>query len=680
MLAVGITAIGSGIGQPVLDSLRDSSLKVRIVGFEANPWAKGAYECDAAYRLPLANNPDYTSTLLARCEEASLDALIPGSDPELIALAEAAPALESLGCIVVVSAPECVRVCRDKLALCNHLTRAGVPFVSTWPLETARARADDLSYPLILKPRGGSGSTGVQVLCHSADWERIHCQGDWIVQSYLTPAAWHESPEGIEPYLDQLTHAKRPLQRDELSIQVMVSETGKLLGRFASLNRLKDGVPMQLDPIDDERIWAETEKFVSALVPLGLKGPCNLQGRITQQGIQFFEANPRFTGISHVRALMDYNEVEAALRHFVLKQDEETVRRCLKTRTDRVGLRQMTESAVPRQRLYLFQERGKLSDPPPFELALITGATGYLGYTLTRTLLEKNLVKEIIAPVRNPDRARALWDDSPFADRFRFVSWEMPGLVPGLEEADLVIHAAAIRPTASADPMAWYRMNVSGTLNIVNAARRARVSNLIFMSSQQVYGVQQPPLWAEENSLCPDTPYAHSKAAGEAVVQTLNNSSTRWAILRMARLYGLSPYARWEELPHRFASLTAKGGILPVYGDGHQRMDLLHVRDAADFLVQLLRKSPAGWNQAYNLGSGQPISINELAETCVAIAKAEGWPEPTIEHKPGTSSPPSLGMDIGKARRVLGWAPKVSLATALSELIHYARKERFPNT
>ena len=676
-LTIGITAVGSGIGQAVLDSLRDSSLSAHIVGFEASAWAKGAYECDEVYQLPHVTDPAYKSTLLARCQEARLDVLIPGSDTELIVLADASPVLESLGCHVIVSGPECVRTCRDKLVLHDHLVRAGVPFATTRPLNVTRSQAAELTYPLMVKPRGGSGSVGAQVLCSPSDWERVRCEGDWIVQPYLTPAAWHEGPDDLRPYLKRLSLTGRPVQEDELSIQVMVSEDARILGRFACLVRYKAGVPMNVDPIDDEAVWSAMEQFVTAMIPLGLRGPCNIQGRITRQGIRFFEANPRFAGNTHVRALLGYNEVEAAVRHFVLKQDDNRVKRCLMTRTDKVGLRQMTETAVARKRLVRLQETGKLVASAPFERILITGASGYLGNAVIRTLFREGLVEEISALTRDPNRASALWRDDSLGERLSFVLWEMPQPLPDLDDVDLVIHAAAMRPVPSADPMDWYEVNVMGTLAVVNSVRLARIPYLVFVSSQSVYGTHQPPPWTEDHPLCPESPYAHSKAAGEALVQVLNNSSTRWAILRLARLYGLSPNMRGHELPHRLASLTANGGILPIHGDGHQRIDLLHVRDAAASVAQLVRQSPAAWNRIYNVGSGSPVSINELAGKCIALARKENWPEPKIQHQPATDLSLNYGMDIGRAGRELGWAPRIPLDEGLSELLDEARQRCF---
>ena len=675
-LTIGITAVGSGIGQAVLDSLRDSSLSAHVVGFEASAWAKGAYECDQVYHLPHASDPNYRSALMQRCQEARLDALIPGSDTELLALASASPDLESLGCRTIVGGPDCVRTCRDKLALHDHLTQAGAPFVATWPVNVARARSAELTYPLVVKPRGGSGSVGAQVICSPSDWERIRSGGDWIAQPYLIPAVWHEGPRGVRPYLERLGLTGRPLQEDELSIQVMISDDGDILGRFACLVRFKAGVPMHVDPIDDEAVWSAAEQFVAAMVPLGLRGPCNIQGRITRQGVCFFEANPRFAGNTHVRTLMGYNEVEAGVRHFVLKQDDRRVKRCLAPRTDKVGLRQMTETAIARNRLVRFQETGKLAPSAPFERALITGASGYLASTLIRELLADNLVREISALTRDPDRASVLWRDDPLGEHLDFLRWEMPQPLPGLDDVDLVIHAAAMHPGPSVDPADWHRVDVMGTMRVVESVRQARTPYFIFVSDQLVYGTHQPPLWSEDHPVCPESPYAYSKAAGEALVQGLSSGSTRWCILRLARLYGLSPRTRWQEFPHHFASLTAEGGVLPIPGDGHQRVDLIHVRDAAASVGQLVSRSPVAWSRAYNVGSGSGVSIKELAEKCIVLAREENWPVPKVQHQPDPGPSFSCGMDIRRARRGLGWFPRIGLDEGLSELLHRAMEKR----
>ena len=351
MLTIAVTAAGSGIGQPVIDSLRDSSLQVRLVGLEASPWGRGAYECDLACLFPLANDPTYKEQMMDLCQREGINVLIPGSDPELIPIAEMASDLASSGTMAIVGSAASIRLCRDKLLLSQHMIERGVPFVQTWSLDEGRAQAADLPYPLIVKERSGSGSVGAQVLSAPQDWERVHCSGAWIVQPYLLSASWYEEQRGVQPYLDRLQRTGRPVQQDEISTQVLVSPQGELVARFISVNRLKDGVPMQVDPVDDGQVWPDVHKLVNALIEQGLRGPCNVQGRWTPEGMRFFEVNPRFTGITHVRCLMGYNEVEAAVRLFALGEPTAEACRCLVRRTDVVGLRQMSEIVVPRGRM-----------------------------------------------------------------------------------------------------------------------------------------------------------------------------------------------------------------------------------------------------------------------------------------------------------------------------------------
>jgi len=351
MLTIAITAAGSGIGQPVIDSVRDSTLQARLVGLEASPWGRGAYECDSAYLFPLASDPTYKERMMELCERVGIDVLISGSDPELIPIAEMASDLAARGTAAIVGSPASIRLCRDKLALSQHMIERGIPFVRTWSLEEARSQAADLPYPLIVKERSGSGSVGAQVLSGPQDWERVHCAGAWIAQPYLLSASWYQEQRGVQPYLERLQRTGRPVQQDEISSQVLVSPQGELVSRFISINRLKDGVPMQVDPVDDGQVWPDVHRLVNALIEEGLRGPCNIQGRWTPEGMLFFEVNPRFTGITHVRALMGYNEVEAAVRMFALGESPLEACRCLVRRTDVVGLRQMSEIVVPRERL-----------------------------------------------------------------------------------------------------------------------------------------------------------------------------------------------------------------------------------------------------------------------------------------------------------------------------------------
>ncbi|MFH1084410.1 MAG: hypothetical protein V1772_01425, partial [Chloroflexota bacterium] len=305
--------------------------------------------------------PDYAEALLGYGRQLGLDVLIPGSDPELLPLAELRPELERLGCQVIVSAPECVRICRDKLALYQHMAPLGVPVVETWEFGAARQSAAELDYPLIVKPRGGSGSVGIRVVASPGDLAGLDLVGDWIVQPYLIPAEWGER---AGEHIQALMASGRPLPQDDSSVQVMVDGDGQVVGRFASRNHLRAGVNMLVDPLDDPAMWAAGELLAQALLAVGLRGPCNLQGRITRAGVRFYEVNPRYTGATRARDLLGYREVEAGVRLIGLGEPAEDVRGLLAYDRDKVSLRQMTEIVVPRARVEEMATTGRTRRPP----------------------------------------------------------------------------------------------------------------------------------------------------------------------------------------------------------------------------------------------------------------------------------------------------------------------------
>jgi UDP-glucose 4-epimerase len=336
----------------------------------------------------------------------------------------------------------------------------------------------------------------------------------------------------------------------------------------------------------------------------------------------------------------------------------------------------MAETVVPRERLGRLERHRALKTHVPYSRALITGVSGYLGHALALALLSQGIVQEIVAPVRTVESSMTLWRNDPLASRLQWVHWDLTQPFPDLEGVELIILTAAGRPDSTSVMNCGFVANISGTLNAVLAARQARVSRLIFVSSQSVYGATQPLPCTEDSATAPESAYGHSKVAGEAVVQTLGGSVTHWAILRMARLYGLSPNMRWHELPHRFASRAAMGETLPIHGDGKQLVDLIHVRDAVGSIINLTRKPASEWNQTYNVGSGSLISVRALAEACVSLSVEMGLPCSSMTFIPEASPGPSFGMDTSKAQRRLHWIPGVSLPAGLTELIEYVRKER----
>ena len=618
--------------------------------------------------------PDYKESIAQLCRQYGIELLIPGSDPELLPLAELAEDLGSIGCRVVVSSPECIKICRDKQLLHDYLTEQGVSFAPTYSPAEAMEELEESDYPLILKPRSGSGSVGTRLLFSQKELEPFCANGYWVVQPYLLPVDLNDDISDRRELLCRLRRLGRPLQNDELSIQVFISEGGDILGHFASLNKLKDGVPVRVDPVDEPQERAAAAGIAAALIKIGLMGPCNFQGRYTEHGIVFFEVNPRFTGITHVRALMGYREVEAAVKLFISGADKEKIANVLQSPTDKVGLRQMTEIVIPRSKLQLLCEERASKRCGKYQRILVTGVGGYLGFSIAEELLRNEIAGSILAPVKDLAHAASIWRASEYADRVNLVEWDLknPGL--DLSNVDLVIHAAALRQVQERDRTAFFD-NQMTTLNVVIAARKAAIPRFIYISSQSVYGVSNTPPFREDSPVDPCTDYSHSKLAGEMIVKTLEESATDWMILRLSRLYGFARNVRWHEMPHKFAQIAIEGSELRIRGGGDQRMDLLHISDAVSLVVAALDSPQEKWNEIYNAGGGNTVSIHEMAEICreLAVESTNVSPKIIVQHE--TVKHPSLGLDIDKAIRKLGWRPAVGIREGISELMFHAAED-----
>ncbi len=676
MITIGVTAVGSGIGQSVLRSLNVSNLEYRVVGMDVRPFNSGIHWVQRAYLIPpLTQRTAYLERLFAIIEREGVDLLIPGLDPELQIFAEQRERFAALGCKVVVPSSAVAALSADKLRCYQWFAAHGLPFAATYDLADAQTRADELTYPLIVKPRAGSASAGARMVHDAAELCAARApSGEWIAQDYLPPLG----PEG-RPLV---ASGGRLDQSNEVSAQYFVSPQGVVLGQFVSVNRLKDGVPVEIVPVPDSPAVAAGRIAVEALAMIGAYGPINLQGRITADGVRFFEMNTRFTGITGVRGLMGYREVEAAVRSFVLGQEQEA-RDCLQFSAGFIGLRHIGDMIVPAEHVAALQSAqfavGATVAATPARL-LVTGAAGYVGANVVARLLDQPAVEELQVVVRSPAAAATLLALPGAQGRVRPVVADLRDATWELRGVQAVIHLAALRPPHVADRPAdaLFAVNVEGTRRLLAAARRAGVGRFVYLSTQEVYGTTRPPLWNEFMPPQPETAYGSSKWMGELLCRDEHAGAMQCVVLRAGRLYGLGHGTRWEELPHKFALRTARGEPLTLSAGGVQRMDFVQISDLCAAVLRATAVAlPPRQQLVLNIGSGQPASLRELAAHCVEAARALGLPTPVVDY--GTSQaapPPDYGMDIRRARAVLGWSPLVGLGEGVHELVTAAVEER----
>lgn len=659
-LSIAVTSVGSGIGQSIVQSCRLSRLPLRLIGIDRSATAYGAYDCDLQRLAPPIADPGYVPRLLGICREEGVDLLIPGLDSELLPLAEARERFETIGTRVLVAEPAFIGLCRDKVRWSRELGPVSAAILPCYESAEIAALLDHgiVHFPLIAKPRDGSASAGVVILTERRQLAGVDPTA--VLQPYVFPV----ETDPHFPDLQAAVAGNRLRQEAEISVQWIVAKDQRLLGRMTTCNRLKDGVPVEVVPVADDRIGAALDEIFPHLCSQGMRGPVNLQGRVTADGPRFFEMNARFTGITGMRALLGFNEVEALILDFL---DLPPLEATVTPNRSRVGMRQVADRIVsPRHFPPLVKRAGDIPGcAANRETVLVTGATGWLGRHLTLALARDDRF-DVFALVRDRSKALAVLGDAA-ATGITVVTTE--GYLSGTwspGRIDAIVHCAAGRPP---DGPAAIAAGLALTRQLVTDAVLFQVPKFIHISSQAVYGLSRPPLWHESLEPAPETPYAMAKAASESMTDSIHrlNRTSFATSLRLARLYGAAEGMRWSELPHRFA-LRALAGEEIVIDGGGQRLDLLHIEDAVAALLKVVASSPTGWEPAYNLGSGGSTGIIGIAEAAVKAADAFGRGGTKITRVPAKSVP-QFGMRTERFRTDFSWEPARTLPEAMREIV-----------
>jgi len=673
MIAAGVTGVGGGVGQAVLRSMEQGRFQWRTVGMDTRALAPGLYWCDHGYRVPPVTQEEaYVQKLCSIVEDEHLDVLIPGLDVELEPLARHRAAFEERGCTVVVASEDAVRLSYDKYALHAFCRERDLPFVPTYLVDEAVERLDAASFPVIAKPRRGKASTGVRLISDRGALEALPRGDDLIIQDYLPPPSQEAPSSGS---LDQI---------DEWSVQFFVDSGGDILGHFVSVNELKHGIPWEIVPRPNPEVVAEARTIVEALSKKGLRGPVNVQGRETEDGVSFFEVNARFTGLTGLRASMGYLELDAAVHAFLNGRTEEAATR-LTFEPDCVGTGHVDYTTLPKTDVKTAPDASDdlsavdASTKPRTEMGtvLVTGASGYIGAEVVRHLAESGEASRVYAGVRDRGQGEKLCGSLDCSDEVQVMCGRLPDQPWSLEDVDTVVHLAAVRPSHDKPGSRCFEVNVEGTRRLLEEADRARVRRVVFVSSQAVYGTDRRPPWSETMTPQPSTPYGLSKWIGEKVCSALA-SSLETIVLRVAHVYGNGVHVtRWSNFPHILAKQIHEESALTVYGDGTQRMDLVYLRDVCNAIRTACGTELAsGGHTEYNIGGGNPVAVADVAAIFQKKAVEVGLPEPVIEYRNDRSGNwADFGMDIRQARSRLGWTPAVPLEDGAEELLR-AYKQR----
>jgi UDP-glucose 4-epimerase len=221
------------------------------------------------------------------------------------------------------------------------------------------------------------------------------------------------------------------------------------------------------------------------------------------------------------------------------------------------------------------------------------------------------------------------------------------------EKIDTCIHLAAKISVIDSitNPYETIDVNVNGSLNVLEACSKNGVKNFVFASSAAVYGETKKLPLHEEYILNPLSPYGTSKAIGETLVSLYGNSKKirNTISLRFFNIYGESQSVEYAGVIMRFAERLHNGLPPIIYGDGKNTRDFISVSDAVNAIV-LAAKADRMKSCIFNIGTGIPVSINDLAQKMVKISKFDLKP---IYHKAKKGDIRHSYADITKSRSIL---------------------------
>ncbi|HXM23209.1 MAG TPA: GDP-mannose 4,6-dehydratase [Terriglobales bacterium] len=317
---------------------------------------------------------------------------------------------------------------------------------------------------------------------------------------------------------------------------------------------------------------------------------------------------------------------------------------------------------------------------------LLTGGAGFIGSHLAEALLTHGYQLSIIDNLDNfyePSRKKDNLAQVRRVGEFEFFELDICEFDP-LREAvrnarpDIIVHLAAragVRPSIE-QPSLYERVNVAGTVNLLELARELHVNRVIFGSSSSVYGAtNRVPFSEDDPVLHPISPYAATKLAAELMGYTYASLyGIHTLCLRFFTVYG--PRQRPDLAIHKFTALMEAGRPIPVYGDGSMGRDYTYVDDiVAGVLSSLEYRFPlAGVPfDVFNLGNSHPVKLAELIEYLEAatghVAIRDSKPL-----QPGDV--PLTWANIDKSFKLLGYRPQTRMEDGLRKFVAWYRGSR----
>ena len=305
--------------------------------------------------------------------------------------------------------------------------------------------------------------------------------------------------------------------------------------------------------------------------------------------------------------------------------------------------------------------------------ALVTGGGGFIGSHLAEALLKKGHEVRVLDDFSTGKRENLIFENNyPSLDIVEGDIRDLALCQKVMEGTDYVFHQAALPSVQRSveDPLGSNAVNVGGTLNILLAARDAKVKRVMYASSSSIYGDTPTLPKREDMSLMPLSPYALQKYAGEQYCRLFSQLyGLETVSLRYFNVFGprQDPNSVYSAVIPRFIEALLHRRSPIVYGDGEQSRDFTYIDNVVQANV-LAMSAPRLQGEGVNIACGQRISLNQLLAILKKLIQSE---RPVVyeEARPGDVQH-SLA-DISKAKDSLKYAPVVDIETGLRRTIDF---------
>jgi UDP-glucuronate 4-epimerase len=318
------------------------------------------------------------------------------------------------------------------------------------------------------------------------------------------------------------------------------------------------------------------------------------------------------------------------------------------------------------------------------ERVLLTGGAGFIGSHVAEALLGRGaqlLIVDKLDDFYSPDWKNANLEQIRRTAEYEFSNIDICDIDPlrkliARYKPDAIIHLAAragVRPSIE-QPCLYERVNVAGTLNLLELGRELHIPKFIFGSSSSVYGAaSRAPFSEVQLDLRPLSPYAATKLAGEMLAYTYAHLFGLSVIcLRFFTVYG--PRQRPDLAIHKFTALIEAGKPVPVFGDGSSGRDYTYVSDIVSGVLSAVDYEfpavPEARFEVFNLGNSQPVKLTELIKQ---LERATGRKALQEQKPPQPGDMPLTWADVRKAGRLLGYQPKTPLPDGLNQFVAWYR-------